>query len=83
MLGRHALGRLAVDVGGDHVGAGARELLRVDLADALAAAGDDDDAARKVEAVVRHVSSLSLEHADATRIGEALPSRQGATHASH
>ena len=50
MLGRDRLRGVAVDVGGHHLGAGARELLRIDLADALAAAGDDGDAAFQVEA---------------------------------
>jgi len=46
----HRLAAIAVDVGGEHLGAGARELLGVDLADALAAAGDDGDAVLQIEA---------------------------------
>src|SRR5947209_11729481 len=40
-LFRSGCGGGPIDVGGNHAGAGFGEFLRIDLADALAAAGDD------------------------------------------
>src|SRR5262245_25154294 len=47
----HGFRRRAVDVGGDHAGARLGEFLGVDLADALAAPGDDDGASGQIKAL--------------------------------
>jgi hypothetical protein len=50
-LGHRFRGR-AIDIGRDHMGAGLGEFFHIDLADSLAAAGDDDGASDQIKALV-------------------------------
>src|SRR5262249_23994171 len=57
----HRFGGGAVDVGRDHPGAGLGEFLRIDLADALAAAGDDDGTPSQIKPLVHGCASKDGE----------------------
>jgi hypothetical protein len=54
----HRFRRGGIDIGRDHVGAGLGELFRIDLADPLAAAGDDDGASDQIKALVHAGASM-------------------------
>src|SRR6185312_4224074 len=73
---RHLFGGRTVDVGSDDLGAGSRELLGIDLADALAAAGDDGDAAFEIETGIACHVRYSITSADSSGQRRSWPPRR-------